>query len=95
MRRNNIYFSFIFSYIFASAIKNKHLVLLIDHGSSLKTDQLDLTKSFGKFKKKLTETNIIILHTLFSYRETCKIMEILLGRSKISFQCSLSKNKIK
>lgn len=34
-------------HIFASTIKQKNIVIIIDHGSSLNADQLDLTKTFA------------------------------------------------
>lgn len=45
------YFVYIFRYLFTSAIKSKHIFLIIDHGASIANEeQYDLTKSFGNIR---------------------------------------------
>lgn len=43
----NCYFLY-YRNVFVSSIKSKRVLILIDHGNSLNTDQLELTKSMGK-----------------------------------------------
>lgn len=46
-----------------SSIRNKRVLLLLDHGNSLNADQLELTKSMGesmRFKRKEVFTKIFL-----------------------------------
>lgn len=44
----NVFF-LLFRNIFVSSIRNKRVLILLDHGNSLNVDQLELTKSMGKW----------------------------------------------